>query len=95
MKSSIHTSRCGSIGWRVVPNTKKSSVQLLVRAPTYIAGSVPGLGAYGRQPTDVSLSQPMSFSHSFALPSSLPQKAMKKCPQVRIFLKVVTSSLKY
>ena len=44
---------------------------------------IPGLGMYGRQPTDASLLH-QCFSSSLALSLPLSLKTMKKCPRVRI-----------
>ena len=55
--------------WDIVPQSKKSLVSFLVRAHAWVAGSVPGWGAYERQPIDVSLLH-LCFSPSLSL--SLP-----------------------
>ena len=48
------------------PVTERLRVQFLVRAYTWVTGSIPSRGAYGRQPIDVSLSQ-QCFSLLFSL----------------------------
>ena len=40
----------------IVPQSKRSLVQFLVRAHAWVVGSVPGQGMFERQPIDVSLS---------------------------------------
>ena len=52
----------GSVGWSVVPYTKRLWVQFPVRAHTQVAGLIPSWGTYGRQPMDVSLSFLSSLS---------------------------------
>ena len=46
----------GSVGWSIVPYTKRLQVQFPVRAHTQVVGLISGQGAHRRQPTDVSLS---------------------------------------
>ena len=43
------------LGWRTVPYTTRLKVRSWVRARTWVVGSIPSQGAYGRQPITVSL----------------------------------------
>ena len=56
----------GSVGWSIVPyTTKVKQFRFLVRAHTWVAGSIPSKDACGRQLIDVSLSYqcfPLSLS---------------------------------
>lgn len=45
-----------SVGWSIIPCTRKLPVGSLVRALTWVSGSNPGLGTYRRQLTNVFLS---------------------------------------
>ena len=59
----------GSGGWSVVPYAKMLQVLFPVRAHAWVVGSIPGQGAYRRQPIDVSLSH-----RCFCIPPSLSLK---------------------
>lgn len=49
-----------SVDWSIIPHTKRLQVQFLVRAHTYILGSIPSGGTYRRQPISLS---PKSIKH--------------------------------
>ena len=68
-----HSGCCGSVDWNAVPYTTGPQVLFLVRAHTWVLGSIPSWRAYERQPIDVSLSHPC-LSLSLSSPPSLPKK---------------------
>ena len=76
------TDQCGSVGWDVSPQSKKSLVQFPVRAHDWVVGLVPGGGTYQRQPTDVSLHQCFSPSLSPSFPLSLGITFFKKVDDI-------------
>ena len=57
-----------SVGWSVVPYTKRWEIWSLVRTHTSVAGSIPRRDAYRRQLINVSLSH---WYYSLSLPSLL------------------------
>ena len=62
--------QCGSVGWASIPQSKSSLVRFPVRAHVWVIGSVPGQGAFKRQPIDVShinVSLPLSPFLSLSL----------------------------
>ena len=54
--------QCGSVAWSVIPCSRWLRVRFLIRARTWVVGSVPSWISYGRQPNNVSLSLSCSVS---------------------------------
>ena len=79
---------CGSVGWNVVPYTKRSWIRFSIRAHAQVVGLIPSQGVYGRQMIGVSLSH-WCFSLPFSLALSLKKKIKKliTMPSGDIFFK--------
>ena len=67
----------GSVGWSLIPHTKRLQVRSPVRAHASVVGSVPGWGASERQLMDVSLTKISLSPHPRHHPS-LSQGKKKK-----------------
>ena len=99
MKDLVHRRSLSSDQWLsvavgVVLQSERSPVRLLVRAYTWVAGSVPIWDAYERQSIDVSLShQCFSPSLSPAILLSLKNKIVPKPVGLVVWLKRVFNSI--
>ena len=73
----------GWVDWSVIPYTKRLWVRFLVRARSWVVGSVPTWGAYRRQPvcfclTEMFLSLSLSLSPPLYPAASLLSKIHKR-----------------
>ena len=73
------------LSWSVIPYTKRLQVQFLVRAHTWVAGSIPSPGAYDPQFWHIGEAANQCFSPtSLFLSFSIFLKSNEKCSQVRV-----------
>ena len=75
--------QCGSVGWSIIPQTRRLQVQLLVRAHAQLGHEQEGNQSIFLSYIVVSF----SLLHPPSLSSSLSPKAMEKSPLVRLINK--------